>query len=163
MAWMNVQYLKSLPIEEFQELAAPYLADVKEALAADPEYARQALAMARERIHGLADIASTGLYFFTDEFDTDAAGAAKHLSNAGAFERMAQLRTALAALPEWTAANIEGAIRELATKLEIKPAELIHPCRLLVSGRTVGPSLWELLEVLGHERVLRRLEKRPAH
>lgn len=163
MAWMNVQYLKSLPIEEFQELAAPYLSDVKEALAADPEYTRQALAMARERIHGLADIASTGLYFFTDEFDVDAAGATKHLSNDGAYARMAQLREALATLPEWTAANIEGAIRDLAATLEIKPAELIHPCRLLVSGRTVGPSLWELLEVLGRERVLRRLEKRLAN
>jgi glutamyl/glutaminyl-tRNA synthetase len=113
--------------------------------------------MARERIHALPDISSGAKYFFTDDFDLDPTGVAKHLTEIS-LPRLSQLRERLAELPEWTTENIEGAIRTLATDLNIKPAELVHPTRMAVSGRTVGPSLWELLEVLGRERVLRRLE-----
>jgi glutamyl-tRNA synthetase len=68
------------------------------------------------------------------------------------------LKTRLEASPEWNHDNIEAAIRGLAEDEDVKPAAIIHPARFAVSGRTVGPSVFELLEALGRERVLRRLE-----
>jgi len=68
-----------------------------------------------------------------------------------------KLKTRLEALPEWNHDNIESVIRRLAEDENVKPAAIIHPARYTVSGRTVGPSLFELLEVLGSKRVLRRL------
>ena len=44
-----------------------------------------------------------------------------------------------------------------------KPAEFIHPARVAVSGRSVGPSLYHMLEVLGKERVLARFERARSH
>jgi glutamyl-tRNA synthetase len=153
--WMNTQFLKAMPIEEFIARAKPYLQEfLPEEL---DEYARTAVRMARERIHALPDISSGAKYFFTDDFALDPTGVAKHLTEVS-LPRLAQLRERLAALPEWTTENIEGVIRTLATDLNIKPAELVHPTRMAVSGRTVGPSLWELLEVLGRKQVLRRLD-----
>ena len=72
---------------------------------------------------------------------------------------MQQFAARLAALSEWTVESIEAALRSLAEELAIKPAELIHPTRMAVSGRTVGPSIFHLLEILGRERVLKRLAK----
>ena len=41
----------------------------------------------------------------------------------------------------------------------LQAAVLVHPCRLAVTGKTSGPSLYHLLQVLGKERVMVRIEK----
>jgi glutamyl-tRNA synthetase len=170
LAWMNTQFLKAMPIAEFIELMRPELQEfLPETLDA---YAVQAVDMARERMHALIEtennvkhvvravgnLSEGTKYFFSDDFDLDPKGREKHLTETS-LSRLTQLRERFAALPEWTTENIEGAIRTLAEELACKPAELVHPTRMAVSGRTVGPSLWELLEVLGRDRVLRRLDK----
>ncbi len=127
----------------------------------DDDYTHHALDMARERIHALPEIRGAAAYFFSDDFALDEAGAAKHLADVSR-GRLRQLRERLQALPDWNHDAIEGVIRALAGELNIKPAELIHPSRMAVSGRTVGPSVFELLNVLGRERVLRRLQKLTA-
>jgi len=154
--WMNTQYLKQMPIARFIELARPYLLEAVPDLQAEDAYTQQAINMARERIHGIADIKDAATYFFSDNYTVDETGAAKHLTNVSK-PRLEQLRQRFEALSEWNHDSIENAIRTLATDLNIKPAELIHPVRMAVSGRTVGPSVFELLAVLGRERVLRRL------
>jgi glutamyl-tRNA synthetase len=154
LAWMNVQWLKSLPIEQFLDLARPHL----EGLIPTPadDYARRAIEMSRERIRHIADIRAGALPFFSDEFPTDEAGAAKHLTPEGR-ARLQVLAERLEAMPEWNHDGIEAAIRTLAEERGEKPALFIHPARLATSGQTVGPSVFELLEALGRERVLTRL------
>lgn len=161
LSWMEIQRLKALPIDEFIALAQPYLAAVPgftETMTTEPEYARNSVELARERIHGLADVAVGAQPFFTDDYSIDEAGATKHLTEVS-LPRLAKLRESLAGLTEWTHESIDAALRALATELEIKPAELIHPSRMAVSGRTVGPSVFHLLEALGRDRVLRRLDR----
>jgi glutamyl-tRNA synthetase len=41
----------------------------------------------------------------------------------------------------------------------VKAGVLVHPCRLAVTGNTAGPSLYHLLEVLGKEKVMARIER----
>jgi glutamyl-tRNA synthetase len=59
----------------------------------------------------------------------------------------------------WTADHIESAFKELATTLGIKTAALVHPARVATTGRSVGPSLYHLLELLGRDRVLARFTR----
>jgi glutamyl/glutaminyl-tRNA synthetase len=159
LKWMNVQWLKSLPIEEFLPLARPHLEGL---LPVDlDDYSRRALSLARERIRDLSDIRSGALPFFSDDFPLDEAGAAKHLTPEGR-ARLQKLRARLSALESWDHDGLEAAVREEAEAEGIKPALLIHPSRLAVSGQTVGPSVFELLEALGRERVLARMEKQSA-
>lgn len=158
LEWVNTAFLKAMPIEEFIALASPYLEAIEDEINVDPAYGRAAIEMARERIHGIADIARTAIYFFTDDFPIDEAGREKHLTSEN-LANAAKLRERFAALTSWTAAEIEGVVRTLSEELGIKVALLVHPTRMLVSGQTVGPSLWELLEFLGQERVLRRMAK----
>ncbi len=153
--WINVAYLKSLPIAEFANLAKPYLPQLESALSENEDYALGALDMARQRIHAIGDIARNATYFFSDEFAQDEKGA-KHLTPEN-LERETRLRARFERLENWDVAALEGAIRELADEEEVKVAQLVHPTRMLVSGQTVGPSLWELLEFLGRDRVLRRM------
>ena len=65
---------------------------------------------------------------------------------------------ALAALPEWTTAAIEEALRTaLVEELGLKPRLAFGPVRVAVTGRRISPPLFESLELLGRERSLARL------
>ena len=157
LQFMNVQYLKSMPLAQFMELAKPHLQNVWSEIEAQPEYSNQALELARERIRGISDMTEGATYFFSDEYSVDPAATEKH-NTPEAKVLMGELSTRLCALPDWAHNGIEAVIREIAAEKSVKPAALIHPSRVAVSGRMVGPSLFELLEVLGRDRVLRRLD-----
>jgi glutamyl-tRNA synthetase len=173
LAWMNAGYLKAMPLEEFVNLVRPTLEEFD---LSDQTYTHKAVEMTRERVHGLPDIAigpdAAKFYgvstfdkgvrsFFSDDFPLDAQGEAKHLTPENR-ALLAQLVEKLEALEVFDAASIEGAIRAQSAESNVKVAQLVHPARMAVSGVTVGPSLWELLEALGRERVVRRLRKMSA-
>ena len=63
--------------------------------------------------------------------------------------RLEKLRDAFAAAPAFDAATLEAALKETAKALGVKAGVLVHPCRLAVTGKPAGPSLYHLLEVLG--------------
>ena len=83
----------------------------------------------------------------------------KALRKPGAIERLQTLGEALKNLPEWTHASIEAKLKETAVALGVKAGELVHPARVAVTGKSVGPGLYETLEILGRERVLERFKR----
>jgi glutamyl-tRNA synthetase len=64
---------------------------------------------------------------------------------------------ALSRLPGFDATAIEQTLKSLAAELGVKAGVLVHPVRLACTGAAAGPSLYHLMEVLGKERVLKRL------
>ena len=155
LQWMNLQFLKQMPIEEFIAVARPHLPLVSDEIS---DYERTAVDLSRDRIFHLSDIEAATLSFWSDEFPTEEKAAAKHFSPA-AGANLKQLHDRLAKLSAWNHDAIEAALRAEAESLGVKPAALIHPARLAVSGRGVGPSVFDLLNVLGRERVLARLAR----
>ncbi len=81
------------------------------------------------------------------------------MRKAGALDRLSQLKTAFTGLDEWTHPALEAKLRETAEQHGVKTGEFIHPARVAVSGRAVGPGLYEMLEVLGKDRVLSRFDR----
>jgi glutamyl-tRNA synthetase len=73
--------------------------------------------------------------------------------------RLQAVRAAFAALDTFDVANVEAALRKVAAGLGVKLGALVHPTRLAVTGATAGPSLYHLLEVLGRDKVLARLDR----
>jgi len=129
----------------------------------DPAYVRAALLTAQEKGKLFKELPIwTDFYFAPDDgvvFDAEAK--AKALVPAAA-PIVSQLAARFAALPEFTAASLEAALKGLAVELGVKVGVLISPCRVGCTGRTVGPSLYHLLEVLGRDKVARRLERAQA-
>jgi glutamyl-tRNA synthetase len=85
----------------------------------------------------------------------------KHLSAAGSKEHILALKDVLAAV-EWEPAALEKALRDLAEARTIKAAMLIHGTRLALTGRMVSPGLFEMLQLIGRESALRRLDRLAA-
>ena len=69
------------------------------------------------------------------------------------------LRNEFAEIGKWDLETLESTLKSLAQKLGCKTGDLVHPARVAVSGRSVGPSLYHMLEVMGKERVLARFDR----
>ena len=159
LLWMNGEYMRALPRDQ-REAACRAVLQARglwnDALPAD--YLGRVLDVLAERIKLFADIADAG-YFFTEDFAFDEKSVQKRLRKPGALELLAATRAAYAALADFSAASAEGALRELAAARGLGMGDLVHPVRVAVSGTGVGPSLFPMLEVLGKERSLQRMDR----
>jgi len=116
------------------------------------------LDLLRPRAKTLADFGSVGRYFFTSEVDTfDEAAIAKHLRVDRMAEHLSAAAEALAALETFDAASVEAAVRGVADARAVKASLLIHGVRVAVTGRAATPGLFEVLALLGRDRVRARL------
>ena len=159
--WINGEYMRAATVEKIEPLALSILQKHGVTNAnQDPAYFRAALAIVKEKIKLGRELPEWMSYFFTEEFPYDEAAVkkvftAEGLANLGKLrERLGQLDAA-----KFTTADLETEFKTLAAASGQKVGTLIHPARLAVSGRPVGPSLYHLLEVLGKDRVLGRIDR----
>jgi glutamyl-tRNA synthetase len=117
------------------------------------------LAILQEKVKLFQDLPNWTVYLLKDDYPVDPEAVQKTLKKDGALDRLAKLRERYARLADWTVEKLESELKALATELSLKTGEFIHPCRVAVSGKTVGPSLYHLLEVLGKQRVLDRMDR----
>jgi glutamyl-tRNA synthetase len=159
---INAVHLRALPVEEFITRVVPYLAAaglVSDPPTPDQRAVLEAIApLAQERMVVLSDAVGLLGFLFTDEVEIDPAAAAKQLGGADAAEVLDAATRALTGLTDWTAPELEAALKEaLVDGLGRKPRQAFGPVRVAVSGRTVSPPLYESIELLGRERTMARL------
>jgi glutamyl-tRNA synthetase len=116
------------------------------------------LSLLRPRCKKLTDFPDLLKPFFEDPASYDPEGVKKHLSAPGTSEHIRALRETFEK-SEWTEAALEKDLRELAASRTVKAAVLIHGTRLALTGRMVSPGLFEMLQLIGRESTVRRLEK----
>jgi glutamyl-tRNA synthetase len=164
LVWMNGEYLRQLresDPDRLVGLVTAYL--VRQGLLAEPvgdaerALVRRVIGILGDRLKVGSDLLVYADFFFLDRPRYDPQAVAKHL--AGAQELLLEVRAALESLEPFTADRIEQALRALAEASGLGMRAVVHPVRVALTGRMVGPGLFELMEVLGKERVLRRLEE----
>ena len=154
--WLNAQYLMHLPMERYLALARPWLE--KAGLTADDTTLAPIVALVKEKVKFFTELPDWIGFFFTEEYPF-LPDAEEKLRKPGALDRLAQLAEAYRAVEPWNAATLEAKLKELATTHGAKAAEFVPPARTAASGKTVGPSLYHMLEVLGRDRVLARFAR----
>ncbi len=156
--WLNGQYIAQMSLDRFTELARPFLDKAKIDIA-DEKYLRAILAIVKEKIKLLSELPEWTSYFFTEDYELDPVAVEKVFGKSEAATRLSALREEFRKIDNWNAGPIESTLKALAQKLDCKTGDLVHPARVAVSGRSVGPSLYHMLEVMGKERVLTRFER----
>jgi glutamyl-tRNA synthetase len=146
--WMNGVYLRALPTEEYAERLVEF---VHERGTDWPDDGiRAAAPLVQEKIGRLGEFPGFAGFLFedvappADELDPRILRAADD---------------ALAATEPWTAAAIEGTLKELCDELGEKPRTVYAPIRVAITGSRVSPGLYESLELLGRETSLARLRR----
>ncbi|WP_447646820.1 glutamate--tRNA ligase [Nocardioides zeae] len=161
---INAAHMRKLDLDEITHRVLPFLKEagvVSDPVSdADAQLLEQAMPLVGERINKLTEAVDMLAFLFADEdaFTRDPVDVAKVLDADGRAVVQAS-HAALAALPQWSTAAIEEALRvALVDGLGLKPRNAFGPVRVAVTGRRISPPLFESLELLGRERGLRRLE-----
>jgi glutamyl-tRNA synthetase len=159
--WINGEYFRSMELSALEPLALSMLQ--KQGVLPDKfdhGYFRAALAIVKEKVKVGRELPDWMGYFFQEDFPFDEAAAKKVFTPEG-MANIQRLHERLTALDpsDFVAVKIEEEFKALAAATGQKLGALVHPARLAVSGRPVGPSLYHLLEVLGKPRVLSRFER----
>jgi glutamyl-tRNA synthetase len=154
--WVNFQWLKATPPERLTELVVPFLECAGLPVPGDRDWLVRAVATLRERAKTLVELADFLRFYLVDTIEPEPKAAAKHLTAqvAPAFD---DLVARLEGLPGWDPATIEAAFQATLASREMKLGALAQPVRVAVTGGTVSPGIFEVLDVLGRERTLARL------
>ncbi|MDH3344712.1 MAG: glutamate--tRNA ligase [Desulfobacteraceae bacterium] len=164
---INAHYLRELPVEEI----APYVrAELEKAGIWDPEYENakrqwflETLELIRSRFHVTTDFGDRGRAYFSDDFPIEARALKKNISKHPQLKKwLPMLADRLEGLENFSTAETESVIREMAETLEIKPGVLINAIRTVVTGQLAGPGMFDVLITIGQRRVVERLRRSPA-
>ena len=157
--WFNFEHLRTTPLQRYATLAQTVLARAGIDLSPFPAtFIEAALQTCRDKVKQLPDLPAFCDFYFKDEFHYDAIAAEK-VFVAAARPIVAQTHAALASATTFDATSIELLFKSIAASVGVKVGAIIHPVRLACTGKTVGPSLYHLMEVLGRDRVLQRIDR----
>lgn len=160
---MNARHMSMMDINEL----APYVRDeLKEAGLWDDRYDNElkewflsVIGLIRTRLYTLKDFATLGRPYFSDDFPYEETALQKNLKKDPHLkEYLLQLAERFERLQTFTIEAAEHEVRELSERLGIKAGLLINAVRTAVTGQAAGPGLFELLVVIGKERVVHRIK-----
>jgi glutamyl-tRNA synthetase len=156
----NGEYIRALSTPHFIEAAQPWLAEGPwEAESYDPDAFEKLAPLVEERVTILSEVPGMVDFLFLEEAPVDDAAWDKAIGgNESALDMLASTRAGLAEAA-WDAASIRTVIEAAAGTLGLKLARAQAPVRVAVTGRSVGPPLFESIEVLGRDRTVARLDE----
>jgi glutamyl-tRNA synthetase len=158
---LNGHYLAGLDAERYHQLALNTLARQGVQLDNhDSSYVRAAVETTSGKLKKISEIMDyAGFYFCSpEEISRDADASAKHLVFTN-HDSTKALRDGLADMDTFVSSEIQGLFKSVAKTLGVKVGALVHPVRLACTGKTTGPSLYHLMEVLGRKRVIAEIDK----
>lgn len=160
--WMNAEYVRTMPLDDLLPMVKAELRANKlwreEYDDDDSEWFRKTVDLIRQRYFTLKDFSMQGRAYFSDDFDFEEAAVQKNLRKE---PRLRELLNGLAGkleqLEPFNAETSEAALRTFADEAGVKPGLLINGARTMLTGQGVGPSMFEIFDVLGREASVQRL------
>lgn len=161
LLWLNSQYIMSTPAEKLAELVMPFLLK-EEIINKDQEIDRKWLAKAittlKERAKTLIELAKSLRYYIAEDVEYDEKAKAKFL-NEKSLPYLIELKDGLNSLSYFSTSEIEKAFRAITEKHNIKLGNIAQPVRVAMTGGTESPGIFEVLEIVGKEKTIKRLER----
>ncbi len=160
--WMNAEYIRTMPTADLLPMVKAELRAEKlwreEYDEDEHEWFEKAVELIRQRFFTLKDFSSHGRAYFSEDFDFEEAAVRKNVLNE---PRLRELLPALADRLEnaepFTAAKAEETLRAFAEEAAVKAGLFINAARTMLTGQAVGPSMFEVFEIIGRERSVMRL------
>jgi len=160
--WMNAEYIRTMPLDELLPMVKTELRANKlwreEYDDEDSDWLRKTVDLIRQRYFTLKDFSGQGRAYFSDDFDFDEAAVNKNLRKE---PRLRELLNGLAdqldTVEPFNAETAETALRTFADENGVKAGLLINGARTMLTGQAVGPSMFEIFDVLGREASVQRL------
>jgi glutamyl-tRNA synthetase len=166
LTWMNGQYIRDYELVKLTTEARTFF--VRRGLlpenAGENElgYLSRVIELVRERAKTLVELADLSFYFFEDDFSYDQKTLEKVFKKEGAIPIINDLSGLLSALKSFDRNSTESIFNDYCSKHDISTGKVIQPVRLAVTGLGGGPGLFEIMELIGQERTIKRLARAAA-
>jgi len=164
LLWLNGVYIREKITEkDYINLCLPYL--LKSGLITDDdiknnfEYIKKVVLLEREKIKVLSEISCNVEYFFKDEIKMDDDAKKIWQVNLTIIKDILNLIKKVIQEQGVDKIKVEEVLKNEIKKFNVKPKIFMHIIRIALTGRIVGPGLFDIIEVLGKEKVITRIEK----
>ncbi len=157
LLWLNGWYMRNKPAEEIAELVIPFLKKKGFQVKPDERLIKIVNSLG-ERAKTLVELANSADYFFVDEVKYEEAARKKFLTPEvlPIFETLIE---SLSSLDEFTVPELQKIFGEITDKRGLKLVQIAQPVRVAITGGTVSPGIFEVMEIMGKDRVIERLKK----
>ena len=154
LLWLNAHYIRNTPDSELARQVRPFL----EMEGIDPPEDRLLMAIktVKERSRTLKEMADGMRFYFIDTVTYDPKGERKFLKPA-MVPLFSQIIECLEGLDAFDEPHVEACFKAVMERNQIKLGKIAQPIRVALTGKTVSPGLFEVMEVLGKERTISRL------
>jgi glutamyl-tRNA synthetase len=163
LAWINSHYIRTYNPDKLAEAAKPFFRDknlINDDLSREEhEFYKKVIQTVKERAKTLVELAEVSDYFFSRQYNYDQKGVNKQFTKEDVPELLIRISDELRLVEPFNSNNTEILFNKLCDELGISIGQLIQPARLAITGRTGGPGLFEILDLLGQEETVERLEK----
>ncbi|MDO9288427.1 MAG: glutamate--tRNA ligase [Thermodesulfovibrionales bacterium] len=161
LLWLNSQYIiKSTP-EELAEMVMPFLENagiIQKGQGIDKLWLSKAIKTLQERAKTLVELATSLRYYIAEVVEYNEKSKEKFL-NENSLPYLKELKESIESLSDFSAQGLENIFKAIVEKHGIKLGALAQPVRVAITGGTESPGIFEVLEVLGKEKTIKRLEK----
>lgn len=161
---LNAYYIRSMPAGELTDLlvdSLPYLdCEFDKAPLLGPGAAEKlatAVPYLQEKAKSLVDLAGSALFLF-DKRPLALNAKASDILAGGGREIITELLPRLSAVTDWSTDVLEAEVREFVEESGLKLGKVAQPLRAALTGGRASPGIYEVLEVLGREEAIARLE-----
>ncbi len=156
LLWLNSHYIKEYDPARLAELLLPFLKE-KDYKIPSRDYLVRAIVTLQPRAKTLAEMADMMDFYLLEEIEYNPKAAKKFLKPAmvPVFE---DLINKLKALSEFTEESLEKVFRATSEELGVKLGKIAQPVRVALTGRTASPGLFEIIDILGKNKTIARLE-----
>jgi glutamyl-tRNA synthetase len=163
--WMNGEYIRKMSIDNLYTKFLNWLSETGQRELLDKiknkeELVKKVIKLEQDKIKLLSDIPKRIDFFLKNDLeynDYDPEDIDKVLRKPNVDKILKEIVKIYQQINEFTATELEAKTRIYADTNGLKTSDIFHPIRVAVSGRTVGPGLFEMLELLGKETVIRRI------
>ena len=154
--WLNQQHIRLMDAEKILIELKPSLDE--KGIKADHDYLIRVINVMKDRVNFISEFVTFSSYFFKEPDSYDAETVAKRWKPESKTQ-LGLFGENLKSVTDFSHDPLQDCLKKTAETLGIKAGDLIHPTRLAISGVGFGPSLYEMMAILGKETVLRRIEK----
>lgn len=159
LTWLNGEYIRKMTPEKLKYFAMPFIEKAGIKPNVSDNRLTEIIALEQEKYKLLSEIAGLIDFFFSDSIKFDDKGVDKFFKKTSTRKILTEIKLIYDKLDNFTETEIETATRNYAKSRGLKTADIFHPIRLALSGRTQGPTLFKMIEYLGKENVCARISK----
>ncbi len=157
LLWLNAHYLKTMDLDELIDISSEFF-EKRGIKDLGRELCRKILKSLRERAKTFDELAESAMVYFIDDFDYDEAAVNKFFAD----KDLKIINYIFNFLREKGLSDekvFEALVRETADKFAVKLVTVAQQIRVVLTGKTVSPSLFDIIDIIGLERTLKRFER----